>query len=159
MSVTCDLLANQLTGSIDLSKAIKLEEVAFLCESHPKWISMTLRTVKLNHRDNTVRRISLRVSDIFYVLDFHRPDTTGFRNNVGERVYQEWQELDDLLTHLWESRSIQLRVLHDVPSWVGGQCAKICIGQLLPEVTKKGIVELVEHSLGSEWQRIQEYWD
>ena len=142
-----NLLPGEPFGSIDLSRALKLREVAFVCRMCPKWITMTLRTIKFSHRDHKLQQISLRTSGVLYVLHHQRPDPTTFRNAIGESSYRKWQELDGLLTHLQESHSTRLRVLYNVPSWLAGQCARICMEKLLPETTTRGVAELVESRL------------
>ena len=69
-----------------------------------------------------------------------RSDTnpTGLRNSVGETAYQEWRELDRLLTHLWELHSSWLKVLYDAPVLVDEQIARSCMVRIFLEVTRRG---------------------
>ena len=60
--------------------------------------------------------------------------------SLGEATSRRWSDLDRLLVEVWESRSIRPRVgcrglgekQRDMDS---------CIGCLLPEITKRGIVD------------------
>jgi hypothetical protein len=129
---------------------IKLKEVAFVCQQHCQWVTTILRTIASNHGNGNVRQISLRASNILGAMDPRdRVDPTNLRNAIGETIHKEWLELDRLLVHLWESRSIQLRVMYNIPVWIYGQGARICMESLFPEVTMRGVVELVE--LRYEW--------
>ena len=81
---------------------------------------------------------------MLHVPVFSCANPVVFRRMIGEAAYQEWLELDRLLTHLWESHSYQSKVLYDVPIWVNGQSARSCIESLFPEVTTRGIVDFVD---------------
>ena len=58
-------------------------------------------------------------------------------------MYQEWLELDRLLTCLWESYSTRLKVLHDAPPWIDKQIGRSFMESLFPQLTVRGIVEIV----------------
>ena len=68
---------------------------------------------------------------------------TAFRRPIKESAYREWQGLDRLLLQFWESRSvrpqIRFRKGNDGFDW------KDLIPRLLPELTSRGIVDLVEN--------------
>jgi len=59
---------------------------------------------------------------------------------LGEPVSRRWSDLDHLLVEFWESRSIRPRVgckrLGEKQQYMD-----YCIGCLLPEITKRGIVD------------------
>ena len=61
------------------------------------------------------------------------------REAVGEVGYREWLELDRLLVQLWESRPIHLMAV-----FTKGQDTGSCIGCMLSEITKRGMIDLVE---------------
>jgi len=67
---------------------------------------------------------------------------SNIRGTIGEAVYELWSDLDHLLVQFWESRSIRPRI----------GCFRVrgvkrnmdyCVGCLLPEITKRGIVDLI----------------
>ena len=78
---------------------------------------------------------------MLYILAHSCANPAVFRKAIGEATYQEWLELDRLLTQLWESHSSRLKILYIAPSWVDGQHARSCIESLFPEVTTRGIVD------------------
>ena len=131
---------------INLSKATKLKNVTFICPRSPQWVANTLRTITPNHRN--LQRIWVwygnRHRDTYRVTD-------GFRTSIRETNYQGWLELDRLLVELWESHSVRLMVLY------GGSAStafrprtKLCTESLFPEITVRGIVELINYDdLGS----------
>ena len=58
---------------------------------------------------------------------------------IGEGILGQWLDLDCLLIHLWESRSIRSSLMR---SWYKPKRGLVdCIGSLLPEITKRGMVE------------------
>ena len=57
-----------------------------------------------------------------------------------EEVAQGWQDLDHLLVRFWTSRSVRLRLVYE-----GGNYLRDHAPSLLPELTKRGLVDLVEH--------------
>jgi hypothetical protein len=119
---------------IDLSKATKLEDVAFDPDSWDiEWVVTALRTITPEHRD--LRRISIH-------MPYRLTTTYGGGNatqSIGDPVYGQWLGLDRLLVQLWESRSVRPRIIH-----MATQDLRDCAGFLLPEVTKRGIIDLVE---------------
>lgn len=122
---------------VDLSKAIKLEDVAFTCSRNPRWITATLRTVTPDHRN--LRQISLCYRNLYPRSDLDDP--ARFRVFIGDDAYQEWLELDGLLVRLCESHSIHLRVLHSgSSSAISEPGARSRIESLFPEATARGIV-------------------
>ena len=82
------------SSSIDLSKATKLRDVELICvEPSIQWITNTLRTAE----SKNIRQISIGL----------------FRGGFMQLSPQECSDLDSLLVHLWTSRSIRLKVMHE----------------------------------------------
>jgi len=113
---------------LDLSKATKLKHLRFLrtrIKSTVRWITMTLQTVD----SKTLQSIT---------IDPH----SAIPETVEEEVYQEWQDLDRLLVQFWTSHSIRPKVKY-VPRWGEGRELRDDAQILLPELTKRGLVDLV----------------
>jgi hypothetical protein len=116
-------------GSIDLSKATKLKGVVFrLVSWSVEWIAITLRTITPEHRD--LRQIIL-FAFCCSPIDANPTQTVG-----------EWMGLDLLLVKLWELHSIRPNV-----DGKDEQDLRRRVGRLLPEMTKRGIVDVVERTL------------
>jgi len=116
-----------------LSTATRLRDLIFQPGSQRvKWITMALQTITPEHRD--LRRISIQVHYAFIYYGM------GFREFIGEVACREWLDLDRLLVQLWESRSIRPRVGSRGMEW---DSTLQFIGCLLPEITKRGIVDPV----------------
>ena len=77
-------------------------------------------------------------------LDLSHVDPTELGHTLGANIYAEWLRLDRILTQLWESHSIRLRVFYHVPSSMDGERARAYMEFLFPEVTTRGIVEFLE---------------
>jgi len=132
---------------IDLSNAWKLEDVAlqFTNSSSVQWVSTTLRTITTDHRK--LREV------LFYAPCLHCGSTStstfdhtnpaDITRRIGEVAYKQWLEFDRLLARIWESHSIHLKVLC-YKRQDGTDCR--CANSLLPEVTRRGIADLVEWS-------------
>ena len=102
-----------------------------------EWVITALQTTTPKHR--YLRQITIEFSYYLTLVD------VGHGNNreaVGEASLRWWLDLDRLLVQLWESRSIHLTVV-----FTEAGDMRDCIGHLLPEITKKGIIDLVEHTL------------
>jgi hypothetical protein len=133
-------LVERGSASVDLSKATKLKDVTFQSVSQRiRWITATLKTIP-KHRG--LREVLIYLPS--YV------GTTGVDGNakhaIGEESWREWLDLDRLLVRLWESSSIRLKLTRlrltgiqepDIRYHVGYRC-------LFPEITKRGIFDLVE---------------
>ena len=123
--------------SIDLSKATKLKAARFSCvELRVEWIATALRTITPKHQ--TLRRIFIDIPPGYGV-------GASIRQTLGETNYEQWLDLDRLLIQLWESNLIRPEVryscvLQDEKEVIDG------VSDLLPEVTKKGIVNLAEYT-------------
>jgi len=112
------------TPSLDLSKATKLEHLKFRGEClSVQWIATTLQTI---HSKN-VQSITI----------YPRPDRA-----IGEAVRREWKNLDRMLVRFWTSHSIRPQVMY--VAGIGGDDLRDCIPSLLPELTMRGLIDLVE---------------
>ncbi|KAF9645554.1 hypothetical protein BDM02DRAFT_495077 [Thelephora ganbajun] len=124
------------TASIDLSKAIKLKEVVFRSKTlHVNWLVLALQTITSEHR--CLHHISIHVHFRPFFID----DPVNVRQTVGEEIYRQWMDLDRILVRSWESYGIRPKVVY---SEAGGEKETTCIGSLLPEITERGIIELVD---------------
>ena len=107
--------------------AAKLKYLKFLPRgSSIQWATEALQTVK----SQSLRCISI------YPLD-SLPET------VGEAVYQELRDLDRLLVQFWTSHSIRPRVVYVM--WEDQKDLRDYAPSLslLPELTRRGLVDLV----------------
>ena len=97
---------------------------------------MELQTLAPKHQD--LRQISIYVP--------YNPHFASFgadvRQIIGKATYGQWPDFDRILVQIWESRSIRPMVTCTRP--VGTQSMRYCIEWLLPEVTRRGIMDLVE---------------
>ena len=131
------------SGSIDLSKAKNLKHVAFSVGQNPRWIIPTLRTVSPDHEN--LQQISLDISFISLDRDTRRMDPVGFKDAIGGAAWRGrgWSELDLLLAQLREAHSIRPEVTYTVSSWVDLKRARSWVERFLPEVSTRGIVDLI----------------
>ena len=96
---------------------------------------MALRTITPEHRD--LRQISI-------YLVYHQTQTGAggsIRQTLGEQIFAQWMELDHLLAQLWESQLIRPKALCYTPQGAEEDVAE-CMGCLLPEITRRGIIDL-----------------
>jgi len=130
----------ELNTSLDFSNALKLNEVVFWVGIlSAVWMTLALETITPAHRD--FHHITIHVSA--YLPSIANP--TNLRETLGA-FYGQWMDLDRLLVQFWESRGIRPKVGCNV-SKKGNVAMFEYIGCLLPEVTKRGIVELVSLSV------------
>lgn len=134
-------VVNSFSDSIDLSKATKLKNLSFVCESDPQWISATLKTVTLKHRE--LQAISINPRWILFSLDPDHIDPAYLRRLIGESACQGWSEADHLLARLSELCPFRLKVQYTFPSFISGEGAKQLMEGLLPEVSVRGVVDMV----------------
>ena len=130
-------LDEPMSASLNLSKATRLRDTVFRIGSlRVEWITLALQTIASKHRD--LGRISIDVPA--YLTCIHvGPD---IRQTVGEGIFGQWTDLDSLLVHLWESRSIRPSVIRTW-RWGNGDVGD-CVGCLLPEMVRRGVVDLVK---------------
>jgi len=130
--------------SIDLSKAERLKSIAFACvKLDPHWIAAALETITPGHRD--LQEISIHMP---YNAALDR-DGVDIRQMIGETVYGQWLDVDRLLVQFWDSRSIRPRVMDSLMENRKSGMGDWLSGDLLPEITGRGIIDLVEQSRGS----------
>ena len=98
---------------------------------------MVLQTITPEHRD--LSQISIYVSD--YVASV--VVNADVKKTIGEALFGQWLDLDRLLVQLWESRSIRPKVIREAVVEGGLWSMKDCIGSLLPEMTKRGMIDLI----------------
>ena len=117
---------------LDLSKAIKLQDVTFQVTTlSVGWITTAIQTITPKHQE--LLKISIRVpySPIFFDFD-------AIKNFA---IYGEWLALDHLLVQFLESRSTPPKVI--CTRWDGPkQDMRPFTECLLPELTRKGMVGL-----------------
>ena len=113
----------------DLSKAAKLKDLIFLGRiSNIHWIVRALQTVE----SKNLQQITIRLH------------TATLRGLTEETDHLEWQDLDRLLVKFWTSHSIRPRFVYAPNS--GGWDTRDRAPSLLPELTGRGLVDLVEYS-------------
>lgn len=122
-------------ASIDFSRAKSLKQVAFwLGALDDVWITLALKTLTPNHRD--LHQISIYI-----------PVNRFLKTRLAmEEIHRQWADLDHFLVQLWESNAIHTRVIYRLK---GEKEARECVRGLLPEMTKRGTVELVDQRLRS----------
>ena len=97
---------------------------------------MALQTITSEHRD--LSQISIYVPN--YMADVGVG--ADVEKTIGGANFGQWLDLDHLLVQLWESRSVRPKVIRAAA--VGrGRDMRDCIGSLLPEMTKRGMIDLV----------------
>ena len=104
-------------------------------------MTLTLQTITPNHRD--LRQICIYLE---YDWAVTMPGV-NVRQTIGGAEYGQWLALDRVLVQLWESYSIHSKVKYS-RVWreekrEENEVAEF-VGCLLPETTKKGIINLVE---------------
>jgi len=115
---------------LDLSEATKLRDVVFRCaRANVRWISKALHTA----RSGDLQRISLE-------LPRHRQ--VAIEHATWETVHQEWADLDHLLVQFWASHSLRPKVMYESGKW--GKEMRDYATMLLPELTRRGIIDLVQ---------------
>ena len=74
---------------------------------------------------------------------FDHTNPADITRAIGEAAYMQWLEFDRFLARLWESHSIHLKILC-YKRQDGTDCR--CVNGLLPEVTRRGVADLVKWS-------------
>ena len=90
-----------------------------------QWITTTLQTVK-----------SKNLRSITVCPDHNYPET------LGEAARQEWNDLDRLLVQFWSTHSIRPQFMY--VEGRGEKHLRDCVPSLLPELTRRGLVDLIE---------------
>ena len=121
----------------DLSTAISLNDVEFWdTKLNIQWITATLETITPNHRD--LQGVPIHVA---YKYDTHNAGA-NIRQTTGEVIYGYWLDLDRYLIQFWESRSILSKIIYCRTSQGEQGEAIVCVSRLLPEATRRGIIDL-----------------
>lgn len=112
----------------NLSEASKLKHLTFLSKrSNIRWIVAALQTVE----SKNLEQITIHTSTPPHRIPAETDD-------------QEWQDLDRLLVQFWTSHSIRPQIVYSPNS--GGRDTRDRVRSLLPELTRRGLVDLVEYS-------------
>ena len=141
------LLIGEPSELLDLSKALSLQRASFLCKLNPRWIVETLQTITSDNQ--ALQQISIETPTLPYNSGLHNFDPGDPGYAIGESAHSWWSKLDYLLAKLHKSHPIRLKILYNVPVWADKQRAKVCMESLLPEMTKRNTVDLVDR--GKEW--------
>ena len=105
-------------------------------------VTTALQTITHKHRDLQKISIWTRYPDFVHLgADVY----TNVREAVGGTGHGEWLDLDRFLVQLWESHSIRPRIAC-VPGETRREMADL-VEWLLPEIMKRGIIDLVEYPL------------
>jgi len=124
--------------SLSLSKATKLRDVVIRPGSRRvEWITVALQTVGHEHRD--LQQISIDAPPFLTIIPSYIYPDVG--RAIGEGIFGQWLDLDRFLIHLQESRSIRTSAIR--PRTRSKSGLTDCIGHMLPEITKRGMIELV----------------
>ena len=99
---------------------------------------MTLKSITSEHRD--LRKVSFRCHSFPNFSSFG--DHLTARTVVGEEFYGHWMDLDRTLIQLWELHAVRMEISY----YSEGKGKRACefVGGLLPEVTRRGIIKLVD---------------
>ena len=120
-------------ASIDLSKATKLKEVTFRFQDLAvAWAASTLKTITSKHMD--LREVSIKGRAL--------SDPTDWPTNaaaVGDDTRTQWVYLERIIIQLWESHSVRTKVKYYSTR---REESNELMSDLLPEATRKGVVEL-----------------
>ena len=127
------LFTDEPQGPIDLSKATKLRNAAFVCNLDPRLITSTLRTISRKHAN--FQQLSINSTNTRRCLYFFAPAKVKFL--LGQGAYMWWLDLDRFLAQLHELHSIRMKVFSGDTLVV-----RSSVEYLLPEVTTRGIIEL-----------------
>jgi len=113
------------TTELNLSELTRLRDVAFFCrEPIVGWITKALDTI----RSKRLQQVSLEFDHYVAIGDA-----------IWERGRQEWSDLDCFLVRFLDSNPLRLRVTYKPEEGMSDHMAG-----LLPELTRRGIVELVQ---------------
>ena len=98
---------------------------------------MALETITSKHRD--FKQISIYIPHNLVVAG----DPASVIQTVREEIYGEWADLDRLLVRFLELRAVRTKIVYVVEKG-GKEEARGYIGGLLPEITARGIFEVVD---------------
>ena len=115
--------------SLDLSKTTKLKDLTFQGSmSSVRWIVAILQTVE----SKNLQQITIY------------PYSSPLGSLAEQTDHQEWQDLDRLLVQFWTSYSIRPQLMYSPDD--GGRGTRDHAQSLLPGLTRRGLVDLVEVS-------------
>ncbi|KAF9646818.1 hypothetical protein BDM02DRAFT_2890061 [Thelephora ganbajun] len=139
LTITSYLRRDPNPASINLSEATKLERAVFRPTSlRVKWITLALQTITPKHRD-------LRHILIYSPHDLAQVRVSAnVRQTVGEFFCGQWSELDHVLVQFWESHSVRPMISYYIPLEGEKKETSECLECLLPKITKRGVVDLVQ---------------
>ena len=106
--------------------------------SSSEWVTATLKTITPQHRD--LQQIAI------YPDIWDHDDGAGFEQIIYTTPGAQWLDVDRLLVQFWDSRSIRSKVMYLPVVENEKMEIKDRAGRLLPELTKRGIIDLVEYS-------------
>ena len=99
------------------------------------WATTSLQSITSVHPD--LRKISLRIP-------LGRCSDVNERLIEGADLEMRWSDLNRLLVQFWESHPIQVKVVCPSPLNSDGWSVLDWVTLLLPELMKRGIIDLVE---------------
>ena len=100
-----------------------------------EWITLALQTIGHQHRD--LRRVSIHMPPSSALIAFLR----DIRKAIQDGYLEQISNLDLLLIHLWEARSIRPIVICPLARREVGVVD--CVGTLLPDMTRRGMIEFI----------------
>ena len=120
-------------------KVTRLKDVTFRItgSNDAECVIMALRTITPVHQ--ALRQISIH--ETYYSL--YAGLGAEVKSLMGEQTASLWSELDQLLVQLWKSHSIRPRMRYDA-SPVSKEAMRDLVWYYLPEITRRGIVDLVK---------------
>ena len=122
---------------IDLSKATKLKELKLHFQDLAvAWIASTLKTITSKHMD--LREVLITGQALFSSTDWSTNAAA-----VGDSTRTQWVDLERIIIQLWESHSVRTKVKYYS---MRREESNELMRDLLPEATRKGVVELVDIS-------------
>ena len=103
-----------------------------------KWVITALQTITPKHQD--LQQITIHIPYYLTVAKVF----ADVRRAIGEAGYGQWLELDRLFVQVWESRSIRPKAVVCAMQVKEKEDMRDCIGRLLPETTKGGIIGFID---------------
>jgi len=132
------LLAEQWSALVDLSKATGLKDVAFRTGlQYISWVTVALKSITPENRD--LRQILIYAPYYSKIIDI----CGDVRQFVMGATCRQWSDLDLLLVQIWGWHSICPGIVSETPIREGRDMRE-CFELLMPVVTRRGIVDLVE---------------